>query len=192
MTPNPTFRRAAPWAAQDFEFEAEDDARGAYEASRRALREAVERLDRDCSGQRVLQRLRKEPLDFWQEARELQRLQHQLADAQQSGSARRVAQARCEMAAFRWETWGRPFKSRQMDAYQEVTRLVKSAQWQLGRERWLLQRWHCQAWPLLRPLPESVRVGCERQQRRVDAATAELARLELRRTRLEDDILLGR
>jgi len=41
-------------------------------------------------------------------------------------------------------------------------------------------------------MPEKVRVGFDRQQRRVDAATAELAKLELRRTQLEDDILLGR
>ncbi len=172
-----------------YEYEAEDDPRAAYEASRRALRESLERLDRDCGGQRVLQRLTREPLD---EGKELLRLQHQLADAQQSGSARRIAQARCEMATFRWNTWRRPFRSRQMGAYQEVTRLVKSAEWQLERERWLLQRWHCQAWPLRTPMPEKVRAGCERQQRRVDAAAAELAQLELRRTKLEDDILLGR
>ena len=58
-------------------------------------------------------------------------------------------------------------------------------------DKWL-QRWHWQAWPLPTPIPETVRVGCKRQQRRVDAATAELAKLELRRTKLEDDILLGR
>jgi hypothetical protein len=174
----------------EYEYEAEDDPGTANEASRRALREALERLDRDCAFQRgPLKRLTREPLD---EGKELLRLQHQLANAQQSGSAQRIAQARCEMAAFRWDSWRRPFRSRQMAAYQEVTRLVKSAEWQLERERWLLERWHCQAWPLRTPMPENVRAGCERQQRRVQAATAELAKLELRRTRLENDILLGR
>jgi hypothetical protein len=71
-------------AEYEFEYKAEDDPRVAYEASRRALREALERLDRDCEGQRVLKRLTSEPLD---QGRESLRLQRQLADAQESGSA---------------------------------------------------------------------------------------------------------
>jgi hypothetical protein len=173
-------------AEYGLEYEAEHDARLAFEESRRALREDLERLDRDCRGSRPPLRLTREPLN---KGREFLRLQRELGDAYQSGSARRIAKARCEMAAFRWDSRREPFSSRKWDAYEEVTRLVKSAEWQLDRERRLLQRWRCQAWPPRTPMPETVRVGCKRQQQRVDAATAELAKLELRRTKLEDDIL---
>jgi hypothetical protein len=175
-----------------FEYEAEHDARLAFEASRRALREDLERLDRDCRGLRPPLRLTREPLDFFKYGKELQRLQRELDDAHQSGSVRRIEKARCEMAAFRWDSRREPFRSRKWDAYEEVTRQVKSAEQQFDWERWLLRRWHCQAWPLRTPMPEKVRVVCERQQRRVDAARDVLAKLELRRTKLEDDLLLGR
>lgn len=172
----------------EYEYEADDDVgHQSAEASRRALRAAAENLDRDCGGHRYLKRLTREPPDYGKESA---RLQHRLDDAKKSGSGERIARARCDIAGFEWDTWRRPFKSdREMDAYLEVTRLVKSAKWQLERERWLLQRWRCQSWPLGTPMSETVRVGCKRQQRRVDTAAAELAELELRKTKLEDDIL---
>ena len=159
------------------------------EASRRGLRSAYDAVHRDCAGRRVLLRLTRAPLD---PARELRRLQDQLAAAQRSGDRDRVAQATCELADFRWRSWFRRIGySRLREQYETLMERVLRTQGLLDRELWWLGRWRCQTWPSDVRQPDSVKQRCREQEQRVARLRATLASLEQQRQGFENRILLG-
>jgi hypothetical protein len=178
-------RRSGP----PVQLEGPESAVAMTEASRRGLRSAYDAAHRNCAGRRVLLRLTRAPLD---PARELGRLQDQLAAAQRSRDRDRVAQAICELADFRWRSWFRRIgHSRLREQYETLMDRVLRTQGLLDRELWLLGRWRCQTWPSDVRQPDSVRQRCREQEQRVAWLRATLASLEEQREGLENRILLG-
>jgi hypothetical protein len=178
-------RRSCP----PVQLEGPESAVAMTEASRRGLRSAYDAVHRDCAGRRVLLRLTRGPRD---PAGELRRLQDQLAAAQRSRDRDRVAQATCELAAFRWRSWfQRIGYSWLREQYETLMEHVLSTQDLLERELWWLGRWRCQTWPSDVRQPDAVKQRCREQEQRVARLRATLASLEQQRTRLENRILLG-
>jgi hypothetical protein len=136
----------------------------------------------------VLRRLPRQPLN---PAQELWRLQQQLSATQHSGDRDRIAQARCELASFRWhQWWQRRGSSRYAAAYEELMVRVRRTQDQLDRELWWQRRWRCRTWPTGVRQPDTVRLRCREQADRVAQLRDTLAALERRRGQQEDRILL--